>query len=1344
MQGGVILEDHPPIVHSAANGILARYQSRLTEQLNHLLNRLAVTSQAIASEANADITSKVHEFEYFRNESFGVTADIVENAGTSNNDYEDLKHQVQESNQAVIDRSIELRSECLSIYETSFKKLQPEIDAIFEESAEWRPQLPEHVAHRLEYEVHRLNRRYLETRKSLVLTLYEAEMSSRARAEEFEKELEAKRGDWMTHRHATSVEATKLALDIANRIDFGTLFEDFYRDQQKFTRCFKKNMQNVQLIAPPEHFSAEDLNRWWTEVTEVLEMHRNFVKIFLDKVKEKVDERSHQNQEMMTNLREQLVKLTDEKAADEEIAWLLPRQRLSDKYNNTFFERLNLYWTNREEALTAAFSSVKEFLEKLIHVFYQFNGEVTEDRKKMEEDMGSYDEEMKEKIEECENKIKEKVAEVNGAVSEKEIKAGIDKCKVFLNEIADQYRSFYMKCIDRIDKRRPFVMDRFEEREQELLEHLKMKKTAGPDEARADAAKTKKKPTSPRSPKRLKSRDASLPPLSFKMMLGDGSKYEEEEPLLLIPATEDFIDEDPEPVSARGKKGKKPPPRKPAKRKGKQNEPEELEMPEFKLFDVIPVIDGKPAIWVYIPEPSELEEYANPFRTAVVNRFHEVMTEAATEADYVDLRRELSTQLQERIRMHAPRTASMDLNVGEARISQLETRKIFIEKYFKQTSANFNKDYVKLKASIEQRKEKLASDCQELRKYVDNLGVQKNSRNLAELTQQYRAHEKSFDTMFQKVIQQMFSDISAVSNAIKGSNDRFMASVESKDPPFSTEEKELCTKYLERMNEGVNALLDELNQLTQATQDETEASRTEISQEYERLLPHHKMDLEFLESLARCQAEARSRYDSLCFKNRQSENDVILALNRVHDAQTLELPPQELINKQFEVIDLFRLIVIRRAKFLGILKSNISSEPILISIDLSAGGDGLETPEARKKRLMSKQKSRSPGRQTTPSNQPPRSESPPLDLSGTLRSLIDMIGSDMMDQVRSISGEYYKKVKVRKFQITRAEIPNEPKDCLSEMKMKWEKIISNSDSIVQSSGEKLAGNVLESVKVVRESVRVIFDAIYKHYCDAISESEAELRKNFQKEIKAYAMKWETLKGKLTPQLSDPNQISVLKELVSNEQARAIEEANLLSSYYNTLIETENDGMRQFTSHLPVVVKAALQMFDGFVMGADLVNGRAENAERMTIMQMLKDQSRRENGKEPFDEKRPFRRREWPQLNVVMPGMEQVLMELGKTTSAASSRRGRKTATQKQKDEAEPEKTAQQTSLDTGLNRGVIVEQNRVYEQYEQELNNRLASLKSEYSSAKLSADERTGNWRLCVLSLRPDWVFPPV
>ena len=82
MQGGGILEDRPPIVHSATNGILARYQSRLTEQLNHLLNRLAVTSQAIASEANADITSKVHEFEYFRNESFGVTADIVENAGT--------------------------------------------------------------------------------------------------------------------------------------------------------------------------------------------------------------------------------------------------------------------------------------------------------------------------------------------------------------------------------------------------------------------------------------------------------------------------------------------------------------------------------------------------------------------------------------------------------------------------------------------------------------------------------------------------------------------------------------------------------------------------------------------------------------------------------------------------------------------------------------------------------------------------------------------------------------------------------------------------------------------------------------------------------------------------------------------------------------------------------------------------------------------------------------------------------------------------------------------------------------------------------------------------------------
>ena len=720
------------------------------------------------------------------------------------------------------------------------------------------------------------------------------------------------------------------------------------------------------------------------------------------------------------------------------------------------------------------------------------------------------------------------------------------------------------------------------------------------------------------------------------------------------------------------------------------------------------------------------------------------MTDLATEAEYRSLRHELSNQLQERIRMHAPRMASMDLNVGEARISQLQTRKIFIEKYFKGTSANFNKDYLKLKASIEQRKEKLYTDCQELGQYVQKLSAQKNSRGLGELTQRYRSHDKSFEARFKKEIEQMFADVSSLSSALSGSNERFMAAVEAKEPPYSQEEKDLCAKYLERMTTQITSLFDGLNSVTQSAQTEIEASRTKVAQEYERLLPYHKMDVEFIETLAKCTAEARARYESLCFKNKQSGNDVLLALNRVQEAQTFDLPPQDMINKQFEVIDLFRLIIIRRAKFLGILKSNIPSDPILVSIDFSAGGDGVESPEARKKRLATRQRTRGNNRQASPTVQQARSESPPLDLSGTLRSMIDMIGADMMDRVKSIASEYYKKVKARNFQITRSEIPNDPKLCLEEMKSRWTTIISNADAIVQASGEKLAGNVLESVNVVRESIRVIFDALDKYYCDEINNSEVDVRESFRKEMEVYAKKHESLKNKLTPQLADPNKLDILKSLVREEEGRALEESKLISSYYSTLLETENSGMRQFISHLPVVVKAALQMFDGFVMNADLVTGRAENAHRIPMMQMLKDQERRDNGKDPFDAKRPFRRRQWPQMNAVMPEMEQALVEAGKAPSEASSRRGRKTGQRQRDNDLEPEKTAQQSSLDTGLNRGVIVEQGRVYEHYQQELGTRLAQLKTEYEEAKKRAREQTENWRLTVLSLRPDWVFPPV
>ena len=1309
-----------------------------------------MNSEALASEANAEIAAKLKEFENMREHVITTKNEIIASAGSTDLPYEVLKTRIIEANQALIRRSASLRAECLVIYEESFKKLQPEIDAVFAESAEFRNELPQYVSQRLEYEVRRLNTRYLESRKKLITVFFENEMSVREAAEEAVKEFESKTDDWMAHKYKTIIEDAKGLLSIENRIDFNQIFHEFREHQEKFTQCFQKNMQNLQLVIPPDHFHQDDLDNWWEEVSEILKLHSNFLKSFLEQVRAKIDERVAQNEQTITYVREQLNMVTDEATTEKEISWLLPLQHLVDNYNNKFFDKLSKYISNREAALNTAFSSAQSFLQTLIDTYNEFAMEMHKDKVQMQQDMQSYDDEMQRKIAECEAQIQERINEISGEVNDKNIAAGVEKCKKLLGDIADQYRAYYTSCIARIDQRKPFITEQFESYEEKLLEQMKMRKTAGPTSAsRLGRRSARRRQVTPRSPRRGRQRPRPAGGEVFRMTLADGSKYEEVEPLDVIPAIEDFIDEEAQPTTPRGRRSKtaprKRPVRSPSRRKGKEPEPQELEVPKLILFEFVPTVNEKPVIWVYVPEMKEIAEYSNPLRNGIITSLHMFMTEESVEAEYVDLRSDLSKQLQERMRIHAPRLASMDLNVREARVSQLETRKLFMEKHFKQTAANFNKDCLQLKASIQRRKDQLMSDCNSLHQYVEKLKAQKTFRHLSMMTQSYRSEEKSFNTRFQKEIEQMFTEIQTLANNVAATNARFMAAVERRQPPFSKDERELCAKYLAKMNEQIDAAIENLNNLTRAAESETSALRKEVSEEFERLLPYHKMDLEFIEALGQCQVEARARYESLCFRNKQSENDVVLSLNHVKEAQTMNLPPQDLINKQFEVIDLFRLLVIRRSKFLGILKSNIPSDPILVNIDLTNDEDGKESPEERKKKLVARQRTKKLARNANSGSQVMRNHGPALELGGSLRKQIDLIGADMIDQAKSIASNYYKKLKARKFEITRSEIESDQKKCLAAMKKQWGNIISNSDSIVQSSGEHLAQQIINSVQVVRDSVTVIFNSLDAYYDQYISETESDLFERFENELSVFSKKRETMKSKLTARLADPNNLPILQSLIRDEQARELEESQLISSFYSTLTEIENSSMRSFTSRLPIVVKATLKMFDAFVLGDDLVSCPVENAQRAPLAQMIKDQVRRLNGNEPFDPNRPFRIRHWPQLNTVMPAIESVLSEMNKPTSQTTSRRGRRTATQKTKPVAEqvPEKTDQQVSLDTGLSRAVIVERNRIYERYEQALSLRLAKLRTRHEELTQKSQQQNQNWRLCVLALRPDCVFPP-
>jgi hypothetical protein len=707
---------------------------------------------------------------------------------------------------------------------------------------------------------------------------------------------------------------------------------------------------------------------------------------------------------------------------------------------------------------------------------------------------------------------------------------------------------------------------------------------------------------------------------------------------------------------------------------------------------------------------------------------------ALAAADSEDDRRQFRDQFNERMRMHGPRISYLELNVGQARILQVEGRTAFLERHFKNTTNAFNADYPPLLASVRHRKADIAARVETLRHFVPDLDGQGSSKALSELSQAFRSDQRRFNAYLVKEIDEMRMEIDAFTMGYRTANERFLELVAAQEPPFSKEEKEVCQKYFDRLNARVTERLNELTKLVDEADSQAASTRDAIEQDFEVRLPFHKADLEFLEALAQCEKNARNKFNSLRFKNKQNQDDVRVALDSVRAAQMAQTPPQRKINKLYEVMDLLRLQIIRRAKYIGILKHAFSTDPIAIDIDFVSPEPEPEpeAPDAKKK----------PKRSSSTKN---RDGSAQAEHIPTLQNQVDLIGGEMMAEVNNAAQHYYKKQKARKFDITRAEIQPTQKECASYWKKQWGNIAAGTAEVVEISGEHLRLQVMESIKVIRSAVTTIFQCVTSFYEGATLASLEEARSAFQKEIATFGVSRAAIRERLTPQLADPNNRAAFAALLKEEETRVAAEAKVIAAYQGVIVDAEQLGMKNFVGHLPIVVRETLALLDMFLLEEDVVSGHVASPERATLTQMLKDQSRRQNGSEPFDELRPFRHRNWPRLDLVMAPME-ALLGPGSPIVAVVSRKGRKPSTIRvSKSGVEPvDKTPQQTSLDTSLTRGAIVERNACYGHYETELQQRIGSFKAEVNGIGAEIKAQNLNWRRCVLSLKPGIVFPPM
>lgn len=303
----------------------------------------------------------------------------------------------------------------------------------------------------------------------------------------------------------------------------------------------------------------------------------------------------------------------------------------------------------------------------------------------------------------------------------------------------------------------------------------------------------------------------------------------------------------------------------------------------------------------------------------------------------------------------------------------------------------------------------------------------------------------------------------------------------------------------------------------------------------------------------------------------------------------------------------------------------------------------------------------------------------------------------------------------------------------------------------------------DSIKVARLAVTEIYQNVLSHFLNTAVANNKNLLSTFQSELKKFSQQRESLRKRLVPNLSDVNHEQQFVDLMKEEIEREIQEKKLIDTFSDNITETENNNMKHFLMHLPNITRYLLQLFDNFVMKEDLENVQLEHVERISMKQMLLNRKRNQEGIEPFDENRPaFRRRKWPQLSAVMEPMDfmtavpnpRVNMNAQSISNLSETRDpgdGSKKVTKraapgvtKKLDGSDVEKLDQLESLDTGLSRGAIVEQEKCYEEYQKDLAERIDSCRAAIDDSRNDTQLLNQNWRVCSLKLKPNYIFEPI
>lgn len=1302
---------------------------------------------------------------------------ICDSLGTTQEHYDVLKEKLLKLSEQLLENVRTLRTESMDVYESSFKVLHPLVEECYKESQDLIPQMPIAYADKLPRCVTTLNVNYLRNKQDLIKTFFTLELNVMRQNASTLEEFQRRTDEWKSNRFNSLVTEAKTKFNPNNTIDLMSFYENFHQEQNKFTLCCRKLLQNVSLVCPPNSFTMDDLNKWWTEVEDILSLHTEFIKQFTAKLQARVDEVNNENNEYLQKLEQELVTLKEESESSAAVAEITPLIRVQQKYNASIVEKISKYWENRKAALRKSFEAVKEFVTPLINDYNEYTTKLNTYKQNCDTEQKTVDEQSLQLLDDYEQTLSQKTAEINSLVDAQKIKQCVEDCKSTLAKIETEYREHYKKILAIVEKQPGEILQIYEASETSILSKLKMKKTASGtefDEATAlnTAASTRMKSNS-RAPRRsVKGKETKEKLLSnFNFTLENGAKFEEAESITVIPPIDEYSDE-PE-ASAHGKGKGKAPPKKPAKPPPKPKKPgqkgkddiEDIEAPEFSVTETLPKVDGNIIVYVFTPFNIDLADWVNAFRRSIIGDINSIFSQRMRAVSDPQLKQGLVDQLNERLRTHAPRGNSIELNIAQARTLQIESRKVQLEKHFRHAVAQFNQSNNNIEGLISRKKAALEKEAEKLNVFIEDLASEKSSSNFSVLGQNLHISERQFNAQLEMTRADLMKEIDSLAKFTNDSNERFIKNIVG-DEGCPKEEADMANEYFGRMKEQVDIVINKMRENANGQLDELNQHCQEVLQNFEQIMPIHQADVSFIEGLNSMAMEAKSRFETLIARNKSREQDIEYALQKATEAQADNSPfPQAVMIKQFESLDALRVLLAKRGNYLSLLTSNVSTEPNSYVIDLGdEGGDKVAPLESAGTRSDSKGKrprSKKSERDSKPKETPKKADNKSdkkadkekteekAENTLSFNQQLQGIGSDFTAAVNKSSTDYYNTLKGRKLGITRTDlIPPTQQELVEKMQARWQKIVESSTQVTEQSVLRFRSQVIQASSVARSAAKVIFDCFEKFYDNMVVTSRADVQQKFEADMKTLQQERTKNKAALTPALADPNNAEQFAVLINTEQDRTVKESKAIMEFQGGVLTCEKNVAHLFMTHIPTVAQMCLQLFDGFILTDDLKQGAAPGAKRKTMKELLKEKMRQE-GAGQVDQSRNVKIRNWPALPAQMSPLNPQSPKDAPGTAEKSERSG----SRKKKSRSKPEKSTSGeapqeketgvvlSSLDTLLHHGAIVERNRCFDEYEEKLKKRIDEFQEYTKSLINDMNAFTAHWKLCVQKIRPNSTF---